>query len=132
MAERHWQSNDLCISKLVLQEGDFTKNPGGFGATITLEIEDHDIKEFYEKHPDDTFFITKRTVEDSKLVISIGMACTELDLSLEKVALSMFPGEKSRFDVSSKIQEEWITLHFVAIRQVFLNFENLNGHEKAL
>ena len=117
MSERHWQSNDFCISKLVLQEGDMLKECGSFGATLLLEIEEDDLTEFFEKYPDESIFITNNAIKDSKLVIHVGMAVNDLDLSLEKTALSMFPGEKSRFDVNFKIQDQWITLHFVAFRQ---------------
>jgi len=117
---RHWQSSDMCVSKIVLVEGDSSKNMGSFGTKIQLDIEDHDFKEFHDSYPEVSVFITDKAVENSKLELNIGMAYIELDLNLEKVGLSMFPGEKSRFDISSKLptnDDQWITLHFVAIRQ---------------
>ena len=116
---RHWQSSDMCVSKIVLVEGDSCKNMGSFGSKIQLDIEDHDFKEFQDSYPEISVFITAKAIENSKLELNIGMAYIELDLNLEKVGLSMFPGEKSRFDVSSKLptNDQWITLHFVAIRQ---------------
>ena len=116
---RHWQSSDMCVSKIVLVEGDSSKNMGSFGTKIQLDIEDHDFKEFHDSYPEVSVFITAKAIENSKLELNIGMAYIELDLNLEKVGLSMFPGEKSRFDISSKLptNDQWITLHFVAIRQ---------------
>ena len=117
MSERHWQSNDLCISKLVLQEGDATKDGGSFGTEIILEIEDHDLSEFLVKYPDESVFITKDSIDKSKLEILVGLAYSDLDQNLEKAALSMFPGERARFDVSSQVKDDWITLHFEATRK---------------
>ena len=118
--DRHWQSSDMCVSKIVLVEGDSSKSMGSFGTKIQLDIEDHDFKEFQDSYSEVSVFITDKAIENSKLELNIGMAYIELDLNLEKVGLSMFPGEKSRFDVSSKLptdDNQWITLHFVAIRQ---------------
>jgi tetratricopeptide (TPR) repeat protein len=115
LAERYWQSDDLCVIKIVIAEGDFTKDNSRFGADVTLTIEDHDLAEFLEKH-EDSIYVTKHTIDSNELKMRLGLGSNDLDLGLEKAVLSMYPGEKSRFDVSSNVgdADEWQTLHFVA------------------
>ncbi len=107
--ERHWESGDHAVSKLVLTEGDYTKDAPRFGAKVELKLdEDHD----FQEHEGDMDFV----VTDNKLEILLGFAVTDLDQSLEKAVMSMFPGEVSRFDVSYTTTNtfEWKTCHFVA------------------
>lgn len=105
---RHWQSVDMSVSKIVLIEGDMTQECGKFGSTIKLILDEQNFGE----HDIESIFIRDRS--KMSLSVRIGLAFTELDLSLEQAALSMYPGEKSRFDVSAPVGEKWITLHYVA------------------
>ena len=70
---RHWQSSDMCVSKIVLVEGDSSKNMGSFGTKIQLDIEDHDFKEFHDSYPEVSVFITAKAVENSKLELNLSL-----------------------------------------------------------
>lgn len=104
--ERHWQSLDMSVSKLVIDEGDLGKECGFFGAEIELLIEEIDL--------DQVDFDSIYFQDESKnIAMKIGRAFTEFDIAFEEAASSMYPGEKSRFDV---VGENWKSVHFVASR----------------
>ena len=88
--ERHWQSDDMTVTKVVLNEGDFAQDCGKFGQEITLILEE--VENMAKLQETSNFSL----VEESKLCVRVGHAFSEVDFGLEKAAMSMYPGERSR------------------------------------
>ena len=123
--QRYWQSMDMTVSKCVMTEGDFSNDCGKFGATLSFEIFEIDI----ERVDFDSTILSDSILHQKTLMLRIGMASNDVDLALEQAFCSMYPGEKSRFDVSSvKVSgsdENRLSLHFV-VQRTDDNTKNLN------
>jgi len=121
MTERYWQTLDMSVSKIVLVEGNLSGNCGTFGAEIELNFEEFEIEQF---NFESVFFDKDNFSLSEKMIVKIGSAYNEMDIALEQAVTSMYPGEKSRFDVRGPITSDqssedptWITLNFVAERK---------------
>ena len=111
---RFWQSPDMTVTKTVIKEGDIESNLESFGIMIILQLSEHNFGDYEE---------TKKLVFDpfdnsgeENITLHPGRGTNEIDKALEQAAISMFLGEKSRFDVSAEVNGRWITLNFVAER----------------
>ena len=96
MTERYWQTLDMSVSKIVLVEGNLSGNCGTFGAEIELNFEEFEIEQF---NFESVFFDKNNFSLSKKMMVKIGSAYNEMDIALEQAVTSMYPGEKSRFDV---------------------------------
>jgi len=115
MNERYWQSLDMSVSKIVSVEGNLAGNCGTLGADIELYLEEFEIEQF---NFESVFFNRDDLLESKKMCLKLGSAHNEIDIALEQAVISMYPGEKARFDVSAPMQSDqvWTTLNFVAER----------------
>ena len=111
---RFWQSPDMTVTKTVIKEGDIESNLESFGITIILQLFEHNFAD-YEETKTKVFDPFDNSGEEN-ITIHPGRGTNEIDKALEQAAVSMFLGEKSRFDVSAEMNGRWITLHFVAER----------------
>ena len=98
MSERYWQSLDMSVSKIVLEEGDLTGNCPTFGAEIVLHLEEFDIEQL---NFESVFFAKEDIIANKNISVKMGFAFDEIDLAIEQAVSSMYPKEKSRFDVSA-------------------------------
>lgn len=106
--ERHWQSADMSVSKVVIVEGDCLQKCGTFGASIQLKVDEIEHLAF------ESVFFNNDTIEKKQIVdVRIGRAFNDFDLGIEQAVASMYPGEKSRFDVMGP---DWQSLNFVMTR----------------
>ena len=101
MSERYWQSLDMSVSKIVLQEGDFSGNCPTFGADIELHLEEFEIEQL---NFESVFFAKEDIIANKNITVKIGLSYGEIDLAIEQAVSTMYPGEKSRFDVSATIK----------------------------
>ena len=108
--ERFWQTPDMTVTKTVIVEGDLDQDLGKFGSVIELDISEHDFEDVEE--------LVNKLQESCKMTLCIGMAKSDCEKALEQAAISMFPEEKSRFDMSFEYKTQWKTVHFVAERKV--------------
>ena len=100
MSERYWQSLDMSVSKIVLLEGNLSANCGTFGTEIELHFEEYELEQFKFES---VFFDKQESSLSKKIIFKIGSAFSEMDIALEQAVMSMYPGEKSRFDVSAPV-----------------------------
>ena len=107
--ERFWQTPDMTVTKTVIVEGDLDQDLGKFGSVIELDISEHDFEDVEE--------LVNKLQESCKMTLCIGMAKSDCEKALEQAAISMFPEEKSRFDMSFEYKTQWKTVHFVAERK---------------
>ena len=103
MTERYWQTLDMSVSKIVLVEGNLSGNCGTFGAEIELNLEEFEIEQF---NFESVFFDKDNFSLSEKMIVKIGSAYNEMDIALEQAVTSMYPGEKSRFDVRGPIKSD--------------------------
>ena len=103
MTERYWQTLDMSVSKIVLVEGNLSGNCGTFGAEIELNFEEFEIEQF---NFESVFFDKDNFSLSEKMIVKIGSAYNEMDIALEQAVTSMYPGEKSRFDVRGPITSD--------------------------
>ena len=103
MTERYWQTLDMSVSKIVLVEGNLSGNCGTFGAEIELNLEEFEIEQF---NFESVFFDKDNFSLSEKMIVKIGSAYNEMDIALEQAVTSMYPGEKSRFDVRGPITSD--------------------------
>ena len=107
--ERFWQTPDMTVTKTVIVEGDLSLDLGTFGSVIEIEVSEHDFEGVEE--------LESKLQDNCKMTLCVGLATSEAEKALEQAVISMYPGEKGRFDMSFEHQTQWKTVHFVAERK---------------